>query len=320
LSSFDKKFMVKIQVLSENPVFLNEIHFFREKLKMPTPTFLYIGASKAGSSWIFECLKEHPQAFVPPAKDLHFFHLQYEKGIEWYESFFKKGEGKKAIGELSHDYFLFEHVADKIKVLNPNVKLLVSLREPVDKMISSYHYAQRTYLKEAVSFEDFFFHHEKYQKSHYQNMHKETAQYFQNLQPFYERFPRENILVVFFDELKAEPEAFIRRIYRFLEIDEAFVPSVLNTKVNQQQKARFPLLARFAYSTASLLRTLGLANIVGAVKRNPVFEKMLYQKPKVKKETINAKTLQKVYEFYAADYPKLTDLIQQELPASWYRF
>ncbi len=299
---------------------MSEKDLFGEKnKKMPTPTFLYIGASKAGSSWIFECLKEHPEAFVPPAKDLHFFHLQYEKGIEWYESFFKKGEGIKTIGELSHDYFLFEHVADKIKAYQPDIKLLVSLREPVEKMISSYHYAKRTYLKENVSFEDFFFHHERYQKSHYQNMHKETAQYFQNLQPFYERFPRENILVVFFDELKESPHIFIQKIYHFLEIDDTFEPSVLHTKVNQQQKARFPLVARLAYTTASLLRTLGLANIVGAVKRNPVFEKMLYQKPKATKQPIDPKTLQKVYEFYATDYPQLTALLQQDLPPNWYR-
>jgi len=285
-----------------------------------SPNFLYIGASKAGSSWIFECLKEHPDAFVPPAKDVHFFHLHYEKGVAWYQGFFKGGKDKKAVGELSHDYFLFEEVADKIKALNPDVKLLVSLREPVDKMLSNYHYAKRTYLKEEVSFEDFFFHHERYQKNHYQNMHKETANYYQNLRPFYERFPKENILVVFFDDLKTQPEKFIQSIYQFLEIDEAFVPSVLHTKVNPQQKARFSIVARLAYSTASVLRGLGLANVVGAVKRNAFFEKMLYQKPKEKTSVLEEDVRRKVYDYYVGDYNKLSALIGRDLPSGWYLF
>ena len=75
------------------------------------PDFLYIGASKAGSSWIYEILREHPEVFVPLAKDIQFFDWHYDKGIDWYLSFFRPGRGKRAIGEVSHDYFLVEEAA-----------------------------------------------------------------------------------------------------------------------------------------------------------------------------------------------------------------
>ena len=76
------------------------------------PNFLYIGAEKAGSSWIYEILREHPQVYVPPAKDIQFFDKNFDKGIEWYLSLFGSGAGQIAIGEVSHDYFLAQETDD----------------------------------------------------------------------------------------------------------------------------------------------------------------------------------------------------------------
>ena len=50
------------------------------------PTFLYIGAPKAGSSWLYEILREHPEVFVPTAKDTQFFDYYFDKGFDWYLS------------------------------------------------------------------------------------------------------------------------------------------------------------------------------------------------------------------------------------------
>ena len=73
---------------------------------MPDPTFLYIGAARAGSSWMYEILREHPDVFVPLAKDIYFFDKHYDRGLQWYRSFFASAGGRRAIGELSHDYYL----------------------------------------------------------------------------------------------------------------------------------------------------------------------------------------------------------------------
>ncbi len=285
------------------------------------PNFLYIGASKAGSSWLYECLREHPQVFVPAAKDLHFFHIHYDKGMDWYRNFFKPNAEQIAIGELSHDYFLFPDVAQKIYECNPKMKLIVSLREPVDKTISGYQYAQKVYLDKSVSFEDFFYHHDRYKKTHFQNMNRETANYFEHLQAFYKRFPRKQILILFFDELKSNPQSFLQKVYNFLEVDADFTPSVLHQKVNQQQAARLGPLAHLAYKVAEQMRKMGLANIVGAVKRNALFNKLLYQENKQEaKWTLEEEMKHTVYEYFVKDYAKLSELIKQDLPANWYLY
>lgn len=61
------------------------------------PNFLYIGGYKSGSSWIYEALREHPQVFVPPAKDIQFFDVYYDKGIKWYLSFLRMQKKRKRL-------------------------------------------------------------------------------------------------------------------------------------------------------------------------------------------------------------------------------
>jgi hypothetical protein len=284
------------------------------------PNFLYIGASKAGSSWIYECLREHPEIFVPDAKDLQFFDRYYDKGLEWYLNFFKGTESYKARGELSHDYFLFDGVADKIKEDLGNVKLIACLREPVDKMISSYKYAKSVYLKKNVTFNDFFFNSSEIStmsKYRDHNMTPQSAKYYENLLPFYKLFTHDQILILFFDELKNDPHQFIRKIYKFLNVDNNFIPSMINKKILTANKPRNIFLSHFAYLIGGLLRKVGLPNTVGYIKRNKLFNQLLYKDKKLD-SNIDQKTIDQVNEFYKEDLHKLKHLINRPIPHNWY--
>jgi len=67
----------------------------------PRPTFLLIGAQKAGTTWISAMLRAHPEVFVPRAKELHYFNLKenHARGMDWYLGQFGEYAGQKAIGE-----------------------------------------------------------------------------------------------------------------------------------------------------------------------------------------------------------------------------
>jgi hypothetical protein len=283
------------------------------------PNFLYIGASKAGSSWIYECLREHPEVFVPEAKDIQFFDRYYDKGLEWYLNFFKGAESYKARGELSHDYFLFDGVADKIKEDLGNIKLIACLREPLDKMISSYKYAKSVYLKKHVTFNEFFFNSSDIStmsKYRDHNMTPQSAKYYENLLPFFELFPPDNILILFFDDLKAEPEKFIKKIYEFLEVDKNFAPNVLNKKILASGKPRNIFLSQIAYLIGGLFRKIGLANLVGAIKRNKLFNQLLFKNKKFEIK-VDLQTQQQIRQYYKTDLQKLEKLINKKLPEGW---
>lgn len=271
------------------------------------PTFLYVGASKAGSSWIFEILREHPQVFVPPAKDVKFFDVHYDKGIAWYAAFFAPGRDRPARGDISHDYFLAERTADRIHRWLPDVRIVACLRDPVDRIVSAYIYNKTTDLDRDTTLADYAADSARFRQ----------GSYYRNLLPFYERFPREHILVLFYDDLKADPRAFASRLFDFIGVDPTFEPSVLHQVVLPAREPRSHGFALLTYQTALLLRKLGLANLVGAVKRNPWFNALLF-KELGEKPAVPETTLADIRARYSADYDALATLVGRTLPDAWY--
>lgn len=278
------------------------------------PTFIYAGAAKAGSSWLYEILCEHPEVFMPKAKELMFFDRFYEKGLDWYINQFSNLTDEKVCGELSHNYFLDPQVAERIKKDRPDIKLIFCLREGVDRTFSSYIYDKTLFTvfskkehEQGVSFEEFALHAKVIRQS----------DYFNNLKPYFDIFPHENILILFFDDLKKQPEKFASDIYQFLEVDSSFTPSVLHKKINVAREARSDFLANLAHKVGVFIRKHSGAGIVGSLKRTSWFENILYKpyknnKPKPSEENVLA--LKKTYH---KDYDLLSELIKKPLPKEW---
>ena len=96
------------------------------------PNFLVIGAQRAGTTWLYECLREHPEIFLPETKELHYFDLNHEKGYEWYFQHFE-GASEKAIGEITPNYYQYPGAIEKAHALLPEAKFIFILREPKAK-------------------------------------------------------------------------------------------------------------------------------------------------------------------------------------------
>ncbi len=70
------------------------------------PDFLYIGTSKAGSTWLFNTLAIHPEVHLASSKGLYFFDQHYDRGIDWYLDQFGGAGDARAMGEISHSYLV----------------------------------------------------------------------------------------------------------------------------------------------------------------------------------------------------------------------
>jgi Sulfotransferase family len=77
------------------------------------PTFIGLGAQRAGTTWVYNCLVEHPEVFMTKKKELHFFYVNYGCGLAWYESQFTDAAGAKARGEMTPDYMYYEVAKDE---------------------------------------------------------------------------------------------------------------------------------------------------------------------------------------------------------------
>ncbi len=110
-------------------------------IKMNKPTFLCVGAQKAGTTSLYNIIKQHSQIFMPQKKELHFFdwHENFAKGNDWYFKKFQNSEKYLARGEITPNYIYKEYVPKRIlDIIGKDVKLIFMLRNPADRAFSHY--------------------------------------------------------------------------------------------------------------------------------------------------------------------------------------
>ena len=229
--------------------------------------FIFLGPSKTASTWIFEVLRGHPDVFVPVSKDVYFFDKFYDRGTAWYASFFKDAPPGSLRGELSHDYFSNPEAIRRLHAYNPEIKLICCLRNPFERAYSSYLHLGRVGMF-AGSFE------EALQRFPFL---ADEGRYCTHLQHILTLFGRDAVLILDFDELEADPQRFARSIFRFLGVDQDFVPAVLHEKVNPARAARNVKLANLAKRTALLLRRWGCSNFLGRLKHSRFINWLVYR-------------------------------------------
>lgn len=109
--------------------------------KYNKPAFLIIGAQKAGTSSLFRYLSQHPDIRLPKRKELHFFDLRYENGTDWYEGQFPASSllSGQITGEATPFYLFHPLVPERVFNHYPDIRLIVLLRNPVDRAYSHFH-------------------------------------------------------------------------------------------------------------------------------------------------------------------------------------
>ncbi len=127
------------------------------------PDFLIIGAQKAGTTSLANYLAQHPSVVAPKWKEVHFFDLNYEKGPAWYRSNFpisrrerleRRLQNQQLLsGDATPYYILHPCAARRAFDLIPKARIIVMLRDPVDRAYSHYHHEIRLG-KESLPFEE----------------------------------------------------------------------------------------------------------------------------------------------------------------------
>ena len=156
------------------------------------PDFVYVGMSKAGSTYLYQMCLEHPDLFVPGIKDLFFFDREYHRGLDWYLGFYRKAADGQIKGDISHDYAVSEEACERLAQALPGVKILMFVREPVDWLVSRYRFELGRADVGGMSLVEF---------SRLPHISAELA-LAQNLERCHRHFGRGQIEVFFYDQLK----------------------------------------------------------------------------------------------------------------------
>ena len=107
------------------------------------PDFLGIGVQKGGTTTLQRLLEQHPQVYLPPCKELHYFSLHYGQGEAWYQQQFEAAAPDQRCGEITPYYLFHPQVPARIHALLPEAKLIVLLRDPVERALSQVAHSMR---------------------------------------------------------------------------------------------------------------------------------------------------------------------------------
>jgi hypothetical protein len=122
------------------------------------PDFLIIGAPKCGTTSLYYLLTEHPHIVPAAAKELHFFSSHFDLGIEWYRRCFPRPthkDGRSTItGEATPSYLADLYAPAKVAEVVPQARLIVLLRNPVDRAYSHYQMGRRKGWETTATFEE----------------------------------------------------------------------------------------------------------------------------------------------------------------------
>lgn len=195
------------------------------------PTFIGIGAQKCASTWLYRILADHPEVTVSPQKEVDFFSYRFDHGYRWYEARFDGCERRRMIGEISPSYFCEPAVPARVRRYLPDARILVSVRDPVVRALSNHRHEVRVghLASEDLSFESGLANNP---------MYIEQGRYATHLKRWLEHFPREQILVVFMEDIERDPLQVARAVYAFLGIDGDHPPSKPADRANRSYAVR----------------------------------------------------------------------------------
>jgi len=198
------------------------------------PDFLILGEAKCGSTTLWQMLSRHAKVFFPAEKELHFFssyadglgqHRLGEAGLTPYLASFADARADQACGEATPNYLYDAGACARIRSVLPRARLIAILRDPVERAWSHYwHQVRRGW--ETLSFEEALaVEHDRISISdpNSQARYSYTARgrYVASLRRYEQAFSREQLMVVFLEELRSDPKLVIEGICRHIGVAEA---------------------------------------------------------------------------------------------------
>ncbi len=272
------------------------------------PNCLYIGTSKAGSTWIYQVLTAHPNVFMAPAKGAYYFDNHFERGIEWYRDHFQAAGDEAVIGEISHGYLYSRKAADRIRQTLPEAKLLVCLRNPIERAFSAYLDSVKNGLFSGTFAESL----------EHDPALLERGDYATYLEMYLQRFPRTQLHVAVFDELKADPQRFADDLFTFLSLPGYELTAAMRQKMMPAAKPRSRRAAQAAKRIARACERLGWGGIRGRAKRSHWVRNLLYR-PYAENErpTMDDTMQQQLQHHFRPQVRRLDQLLGTSLAHRW---
>lgn len=291
--------------------------------RLPAPNFFIVGAAKAGTTSLHAYLSQHPEVFMSALKEPHYFSFPDVKpefdnfmpairDSHAYQELFTGSEGYKAVGEASPSYLCDAGAAMRIRSTIPDAKIIISLRNPVERAYSHYlmeHHAGRETLLFDKALEADQSRSQKGWGVSFQYV--ELGLYADQVERYLNAFGRTKVLVILFEDLIRNTTLVMQGVARFLGIDPMGYPESTFDAVH------FPFEASRGVFARTLLRSrpvrVWAKRWIPQKLRRAVRDRLVYRKsPKPIMEHEIRRTLA---HRFAPDLQRLEQLLERDLDA-----
>ncbi len=222
-----------------------------------------VGAAKAGTTSLYYYLKRHPEVFMSSVKEPNFFskdlefdafvngysrplkldfiHLAYVRNFDDYMELFRDVEKEPMIGESDTSYLYSKKEAEEIYKFNPNAKIIILLRDPIERAFSHYLMNLKIGISKNPDFISEFYEDLKKTRKGWgiSHFYLELGLYYEQVKRYTDIFPKKNLKIVLFEDFKNNSEFCFFDILQFLGFSTDFVP---DKKYNQREVPKNPAL------------------------------------------------------------------------------
>jgi hypothetical protein len=304
---------------------------------MVKPNFFVMGAPKCGTTFLYSCLRQHPEIYIPKMKEIHFFgdDLPFRQGLikrtirsqSDYLSLFSKAKKEKAIGEVGIWYLYSKKAPQQIKEFSPRSKAIVMLRNPIKAAYSLHNTLVFNNKENLEDFREAWAAEEERKKGRMippnipaeeagELFYRDIFKYSSQLKRLFSAFKKEEVLVIIFDDLKKNAADCYKKVMKFLGTDSRFQPEF--KVVNPSKEARFKKLGLFLHYPPSFIRQLAIKTIPRALLLE-IFHKLRvlnsYSRPLPPMNPAIKKTLQQEFR---ADIDQVGRILGRDL-SFWYK-
>lgn len=283
--------------------------------------FIGIGAGRSGSTWLSKSFVQHPDILFSSQKskkELSFFNTNYKvkylktrksnyhKGISWYLNQFPTPKKGKIRGEFTPWYLFDKKAHVRIKKHFPNIKLIAVLRNPVERIYSSYFYSKLAVTQKVPNEFTSFIKDQEVLNRFY---------YYPYLKKYLSTFPRNRIHIILLNNIKNKPKDVLKKVYGFLGVDSNFVPANVNKKINTSNGTRYKSLKKLGLVTNNLLQKAGLEQVRDKIFFNENLFKLYKRlnRKQISKPKMKPQSEQKLIKHFNKDINKTEKLINKDL-------
>lgn len=264
------------------------------------PHFIIVGTAKAGTTSLNSWLNQHPDIFMPERTDAYFFsgikhfdgpndsrfNKNIIKSFEVYSELFSPAQESQIIGEKATDYLYYhsDSITNIKKYLDQNTKIIIVIRNPVDRAVSQYFYnVKRGY--EHLSFQDALTGEEYRIKNNWRFAYHyaQMGFYYEQVKDYLDNF--EKVKIILFEDMVNDPISATRNIYNFIGVKTNFEPDI--THMKKRAEALIPRNKLILPAAKILERKYKTRNFLFNTDAGILAKKILYKKPKIDDQTLD---------------------------------